>query len=363
MIINIHALQNVATSRLNTNKDGSLKTINLGGTNRVRVSSQSWKRAMRNYTHEQGLISTDQLAYRSRLLNENIKARLLQMGKDETLVDAVVEATFAALGMKLSKENRNEYLIFYGSNELEAMLKIIESNWDVLSNLVFAGEKKKDRNKEVPVAISNQLKAVFSSIANTEIALYGRQLADLPEGNADGAIQIAHAISINPLGDSSDFFTAVDDLQSGGGSGYLEERQISAPVLYRCGSINVTQLQKAIGLDATIVAINAFFEAFVHSFPSSGKTGFAAASLPEFVMLERTDHHMLNHSGAFEKPINFNIMGQGIERLGIYTSKIEKMYPRMAVAKRVIVSIHDAPSFVGATVSDSITDAIREVQQ
>jgi CRISPR system Cascade subunit CasC len=47
--IDIHALQTVPPSNLNRDDSGSPKTALYGGARRARVSSQSWKKAMRDW--------------------------------------------------------------------------------------------------------------------------------------------------------------------------------------------------------------------------------------------------------------------------------------------------------------------------
>ena len=47
MFVDIHCLQQVPPSNINRDDTGSPKTAYVGGSLRARVSSQSWKRAMR----------------------------------------------------------------------------------------------------------------------------------------------------------------------------------------------------------------------------------------------------------------------------------------------------------------------------
>lgn len=47
MFIDIYALQTVPPSNINRDDTGSPKTAMYGGVRRARVSSQAWKRAMR----------------------------------------------------------------------------------------------------------------------------------------------------------------------------------------------------------------------------------------------------------------------------------------------------------------------------
>ena len=50
--LELHILQSVPVTCLNRDDLGSPKTAFFGGVQRARVSSQSWKRAIREYAHE-----------------------------------------------------------------------------------------------------------------------------------------------------------------------------------------------------------------------------------------------------------------------------------------------------------------------
>ena len=52
LFIDIHAIQSIPPSNINRDDTGSPKTAQYGGVTRARVSSQSWKRAIRKYFHE-----------------------------------------------------------------------------------------------------------------------------------------------------------------------------------------------------------------------------------------------------------------------------------------------------------------------
>lgn len=49
LFLDIHAIQTVPPSNINRDDTGSPKTAQYGGVRRARVSSQSWKSAMRKY--------------------------------------------------------------------------------------------------------------------------------------------------------------------------------------------------------------------------------------------------------------------------------------------------------------------------
>ena len=50
---------------------------------------------------------------------------------------------------------------------------------------------------------------------SVDIALFGRMVADQADINVDAAAQVAHAISVHPVDNEFDYFTAVDDRNAG----------------------------------------------------------------------------------------------------------------------------------------------------
>ena len=54
LFLDIHVLQTVPPSNINRDDTGSPKTAQYGGVTRTRVSSQSWKKAIRDYFLENG---------------------------------------------------------------------------------------------------------------------------------------------------------------------------------------------------------------------------------------------------------------------------------------------------------------------
>lgn len=63
LFLDIHAIQTVPPANINRDDTGSPKTAQFGGVTRARVSSQCWKRAIRNYFKE--YISINNLGMRT----------------------------------------------------------------------------------------------------------------------------------------------------------------------------------------------------------------------------------------------------------------------------------------------------------
>ena len=57
LFLDMHIIQTLPPSNINRDDKGSPKTALYGGVRRARVSSQSWKAAMRNYFKESGEVA------------------------------------------------------------------------------------------------------------------------------------------------------------------------------------------------------------------------------------------------------------------------------------------------------------------
>ena len=109
-----------------------------------------------------------------------------------------------------------------------------------------AKEAKKAAKGAVPAEISKALQKVLDGGKASDLALFGRMLADLPDKNRDASSQVAHAISTHKVGMEFDFFTAVDDLkpEETSGSDHLGTVEFNSACFYRYLNVDVNELRK-----------------------------------------------------------------------------------------------------------------------
>ena len=101
LYVDLHVVQTVPPSCINRDDTGSPKTAVYGGTTRARVSSQAWKKAMREYFsqlfHEQNIGSRtkkviEMVARRSvyrlrmKLMQKRRQQRLLKMPASRSMI-------------------------------------------------------------------------------------------------------------------------------------------------------------------------------------------------------------------------------------------------------------------------------------
>ncbi|MDV6376275.1 type I-E CRISPR-associated protein Cas7/Cse4/CasC [Deinococcus arenicola] len=310
-ILELHYLQNFAPSNLNRDDTGSPKDAYFGGTRRARVSSQSFKRAMRMDFRERGTVTRDELGERTKRAHEEI-ARLLHSEHRRDLGAATTAAAAALGGLGLPvKEGKSEYLLFLGRDELNKVADLINTHWEALNegNADTGGKKAKSKKTALPGDLAKELNKALDGPRAVDVALFGRMLADLPDKNADAAAQVAHAISTHAMrGREFDFYTAVDDLKptDTAGADMLGTVEFGSATYYRYACVDLQKLLDNLGGDVDLAArgLRAFLEASIFAAPTGKQNTFAAHNAPGLMLqVVREDASPRNLANAFEKAV------------------------------------------------------------
>lgn len=304
--VNFHVLISHSPSCLNRDDMNMQKTAVFGGVNRVRVSSQSLKRAIRTSDYHRkhfGPPST-----RTRDLTR-LQARFTEALKDRFSADRVAQA----LAWMSGKEGIAEGT---GSDAV--------APWNVEEVAYFCdllGEEGQDL-KKLEKQIEKEARPFRAAIGIArDIALSGRMatsglMSNLP---VDGALSVAHAITTHAVEPQDvDWFTAVDDLtQDAGetGAGHLDTQQFSSGVFYRYASLNLKQLQVNLGLladmkseetaesrAAALGIARHVFHMLATVVPSAKQQSFAAHNLADFAIVSFADQP-ISLANAFEAPV------------------------------------------------------------
>lgn len=305
LYVDFHVVQTVPPSCVNRDDTGRPKTAFYGGANRARVSSQSWKHAMRLMFNE--LFTSEELGYRTMhavdlIANENKK--LDSSFDDETAVKEAIKAMNSA-GVKINekKDNKTGALFF---------ISAVQAN--NLAQLVISGEKD-----------AKLYKQALKETPSVDIALFGRMVADDADLNVDAASQVAHSISTHAVQNEYDYFTAVDDCspEDSAGAGHLGTTEFNSSTLYRYATVNVAQLKKSIGVSVAEV-IKGFAEAFICSMPTGKQNSYANRTYPDMVYVTIRKDQPVNLVGAFEKPVisNNGYVEESVKKLQEYAGKV-----------------------------------------
>lgn len=330
--VDFHALQSVPPSNLNRDDTGSPKTALLGGVRRARVSSQSWKKAMRDafverYPGEEFGVRTLNAPL---LLADELIRRAPDIDGDKA-IDFAVKAFNAAKIQTDKKTNKTKALFFISKHQIRTLANIILTEGFDPSDSVTKKTIKEALNTEHAV----------------DMALFGRMVADDPVFNVDAACQVAHAIGVSKVVPEFDYFTAVDDdsREDHAGAGMIGTIEYDSSTFYRYANIGMTQLMHNLGSkSAAVHAVSEFLDVFCASLPSGKQNTFAAQTLPSAVLVEVRTGRPVSYVNAFELPVegshNASVIDNASARLSEYAQSIRSAYSLTPDASFVMY-LHD----------------------
>lgn len=375
-VLEFHILQNFAPSNLNRDDTGSPKDAFFGGYRRSRISSQSIKRATREYVATHDLLVAEAQGVRTKRIAQELVDALAILGHNaEDSLPRVVMA-LGGVGLKIDAEHKSQYLLFLGRSEISRIAALIHEHWDKLNPVVEDGEakkKSKDAKKDAKAAVDSDLKKALEAVLDggkaVDVSLFGRMVADMPQINQDAACQVAHPISTNSFEREFDFYTAVDDLKpdDNAGADMLGTIEFGSSCYYRYAALDLEQLQHNLQHDNDLLptAIEAFLRASVKAKPSGKQNSFAAHNDPEYVVFTvRQDADPRNLANAFEKPVrptrDHSLTEVSVDRLQQKWAKLEAAYGQ--AGRTFTLNLTEMPSSVGTSVN-SLDELIQQTVQ
>lgn len=352
--IDIHALQTVPPSCLNRDGTGSPKTGTYGGVRRMRVSSQAWKHAMRNYAVER--FGDGTYGTRTKNIVPQIADKIVERGGADdyrTAADMVLKAfKSAGLGFKFGSGSRKDDDGIPASDQLEALFFIGNGQADNVAKILLEeGLDDAERNKRIREALTYGV--------SVDVALFGRMLASDTSLNVTGAAEVGQALGVSPMQTEYDYYTAIDEhsLENHAGSAMMGDIEFDSGVVYRYATISVPLLIDNLNMgregepeDTALAghAIREFLDAFINSIPSGRQHAFAAETLPDTVIIDIHDGRARSMVGAFESPIipgDDGIMGGARHALTDYITRVDEAYGFNG--KRFILSLAGDPGING----------------
>lgn len=296
--LQFHLLTSYGPSNPNRDDQGRPKQAVVGGAPRLRLSSQSVKRALRESTFF-ALDLAGNMGTRTKLMHEKLTQHLQARGiADKDAVEAAKKV--AEIFGKLETVKKKD-----GSEETKAttLAFISPAEWALareLAEKVVAGEalpKEKELKKLV-------LRRADGAV---DIAMFGRMLADDADFNRDAAVQVAHAITTHAMQAEEDWFSAVDDLNKAEdtGAGHLGETAFGSGVYYQYVCVNCDLLVQNLEGDKELAAkgAEALVRALARSTPRGKQNSFAHHPLAHYVLAERGPQAPRDLSGAFFAPV------------------------------------------------------------
>ena len=293
--LQFHVLTSYGPSNPNRDDQGRPKQAMVGGAPRLRLSSQSVKRALR----ESAFFALDlagQKGTRTKRIADELEKKQIAGGADATKARAAA-ALVAGIFSKLEAEKD-------GKAPLTTTLAFVSpEEWRLaheLAEKAVAGEplpKDKDLKKLV-------LRRADGAV---DIAMFGRMLADDPEFNREAAVQVAHAITTHAAQAEEDWYSAVDDLNKAEdtGAGHLGEHGFGSGIYYQYVCVNVDLLVENLGGDTALAArgLVALARGLALATPRGKQNSHAHHPRAHYIRAERGTAAPRDLTGAFFRPV------------------------------------------------------------
>ncbi len=290
----LHLLTAYGPSNLNRDDTGRPKSVVFGGTPRLRVSSQSLKRAWRESRVFHDRLD-GHLANRTQRLGREIFDHLREHEMDEAKALETARKIARVFGKVRKDKDAQptfiEQLAFVSSEERDEALALAE---------------KALNGESIEPKADNVLRQTDQA---ADIAMFGRMLAETPKYNREAAVQVAHAITTHRAVAEDDYYTAVDDLKSrdeeDAGAGFVGIQEFGAGLFYLYICVDRGLLLR--NLDGSHAVRDASLSALVEAASTVGPKGkqasFASHARALYVLGETGDAQPRSLAAAFLQPV------------------------------------------------------------
>lgn len=352
--LQLHLLTSYGPANLNRDDQGRPKTAIFGNSQRLRISSQSLKRAWR--TSELFTSALDgHTGKRTKRLGREAYDQLLTLGVEAKSAfewsraiglafgamekeEAPKKSTAKAKGKTTDAES--EVAAPEAGNDAKDPLKALLN-----TTMVFVSQQERDAVDALVKLLAEQrrapkpeeLKFLSKDTTAADIALFGRMLADDAGHNVDGSAQIAHALTVHGADVEDDYFSAVDDLNpaEATGSGHIGEQGFGAGVFYLYACVDRQMLLDNLGGNQALAArtLRALVECAATIAPTGKQNSFASRAYASYVLAELGAGQPRALSMAFLRPLSeeylgsdADLMGEAIKRLQQSRERLEAVY-------------------------------------
>lgn len=323
--IQLHLLTSYPPSNLNRDDLGRPKTSVVGGRTRLRISSQSLKRAWRQSDLFKSAVG-DYIGKRTKRVGYEAAKSFNEAGippKDAITWGKQIAEAFADTEAKDTKDAFKETL-------LKQPIHLSHIEYDKLNELIATICREKRAPKD------DELAFMSKEHNSVDIAMFGRMLA--VKGKMDlgleGAVQVAHAFTVHEVAVEDDYFTAVDDLNEGPDAAHIGETEFASGVFYLYICINrdllIENLQRKDPEKAEELA-NKTLEALVGAAAKIAPTGkqnsFGSRARTSYMLAEKGSDQPRALAVAFLKPVKGDdILTSAIIELEKRRDNFDKVY-------------------------------------
>lgn len=353
-MIQIHMLTAYPASLLNRDDAGLAKRIPFGGTIRTRISSQCLKKHWRD---SPGITELGDLADRStRIYEQRVMRPLIEeygASEDEALAIAqyLMRETVDTKPVKDKDEGEtaksSQLLVltraetdFLAEKAVEILQKVRDEGIDATNMQKLAKAAPIDKKTLKPI-----LKELAASV---DTALFGRMVTSDLFARVDAAVSVAHAFTTHAEAAETDYFTAVDTLNTDDpGAGLIQDTELTSGVFYTYAVIDMNQLRDNLGrseLQAEKLGRN-LVRAMATVSPGAKRGSTAPYAFAEFILLERGSGQPRTLANAFMNAVvadGAGLMVNSIAALLGYRACLENMYGYFE-GMETISTIHPLP--------------------
>ena len=328
--LQLHLLTAYGPSNLNRDDTGRPKSVLFGGAPRLRISSQSLKRAWRTSDVFRGKLD-GHLADRTQRLGEDVRQRLVEGGMDEEEALAVARKIANVFGKLRAESSLTpafiEQLAFVSPEERAEAF--------ALADRALAGEELEAPKPDDVLRRTD---------AAADIAMFGRMLADDPKFNREAAVQVAHAITTHRAVAEDDYYTAVDDLKSrdepeDAGAGFVGVQEFGAGVFYLYLCVDRGLLLENLGGDRAVgdASVAALAEAAATVAPRGKRASFASHARAFYALAEKGTAQPRSLAAAFLKPVSGADHGSAsVAALEKFRDRLDGAYGPCAADRRTM---------------------------
>lgn len=395
--LNLHLLVTSSVANANRDDTGAPKQVTYGGTTRHRLSSQAMTRAKRiGYELSAG---GDQVTWRSK---SKMSELALEMAGDLAQQNGtpLTEEEQTGLSKLLTTEitslvvNRDKALkaaaerakVKGAKAKAGRAAAAAEPEIDADADRAAAVDDADDTGKkdtlvwlaehEVTSLVQRSLSALRTGASpgdfvnakgrtqSLSIAAFGRMFAFRPDLQNEAAVQRSHAFTTHAADIEPDYFTAVDDLETGSGAGHLDMAQYGGGVFYWHCNIDRRQLwdtwQAGGNDERTGSRLTCFFEQLLCALPSGKQATTAHKTMPDAVLAVPASSPIALHQ-AFEAPVAADAAGgfraRSVAALLDQHERIRAFTPRQFPADARYAGTLEPPSGDHVTVEPSL-DAV-----
>ncbi|MBI5335040.1 MAG: type I-E CRISPR-associated protein Cas7/Cse4/CasC [Burkholderiales bacterium] len=307
--VQLHVLTHYPPSNLNRDDTGRPKTALVGDALRLRISSQSQKRAWRTSDVFETALA-GHIGTRTKELGPELYKAMTAAGAPDKDARAWARAIAEKFGkLKAEKKEKADKAdkaekgadkadVAYTDLQIEQLAHISPQEWEAAMTLARACAERKSAPQADELSLLTQPRSAV------DIAMFGRMLADAPQFNVEAAIQVSHAFTVHKAQVEDDFFSAVDDINPRG-AGHIDERGYGAGLYYLYVCIDRELLKTNLGGDEALAAkgLAALVEAITKVSPTGMQNSFASRAYAGYVLAEKGAQQPRSLSQAFVDPV------------------------------------------------------------